>query len=189
MITVFQRHRSTVFIVTLLAGVLFIVLTRAVPSSPTVQARADATTPAAPLPDHPAPALALPALDGSTMTLADLNGQVVLINVWASWCVPCRVEMPAIQAAYDQYREQGFTVLAVNLQEDPTTVRAFMREFNLTFPALLDRDGQVSMAYRASALPSSYFIDRRGVVRTVYRGPMSRTVIDGTVQQLLAEAP
>jgi cytochrome c biogenesis protein CcmG, thiol:disulfide interchange protein DsbE len=189
MITAFQRHWNIVFMATLIAGLLFIALTRAVPASPTAQARAAVTVQAAPFPDHPAPALALPALDGSMMTLADLKGRVVLINVWASWCSPCRAEMPAIQAAYDQYREQGFTVLAVNLQEDPTTVREFMREFNLTFPALLDRDGQASGLYRASALPSSYFIDRRGIVRTVYRGPMPRTVIDGIVQQLLAEAP
>ena len=103
--------------------------------APLVPAPADATP--APLPDRPAPDFTLPTLDGTTVTLSELKGQVALINVWATWCPPCRAEMPTIQATYEQYREQGFTVLAVDLQEDPRTVAGFMREFKLTFPALL----------------------------------------------------
>lgn len=172
----------------LLAGSLFIVATR----TRSLQAAAGPVTDvtslmAAPLANRPAPDFTLPVLDGTTITLSDLKGQVVLINIWATWCPPCRVEMPVIQATYEQYRDQGFTVLAVDLQEDPATVEAFMRRYGLTFPALLDRDGKVSAAYQAFALPSSFFVDRRGVIRAVYRGPMPRSVLQGTVEQLLQE--
>jgi peroxiredoxin len=141
----------------------------------------------APLSDHPAPDFTLRTLDGTKVALSDLKGQVLLINVWATWCPPCRIEMPAIQTAYDQYHEHGFTVAAVNLQEAPSAVATFMREHQLTFSALLDPDGHVSQAYQAVSLPSSFFVDRRGVIRAVYHGPMPRSIIAGTVEQLLRE--
>jgi peroxiredoxin len=92
-----------------------------------------------------------------------------------------------MQAIYQQYRDEGFTVLAVNMQEDPATVEAFMQAHDLTFPVLLDTQGEVSGAYHARVLPSSFFIDRQGTIRAVYRGPLSRGVMDGMVRQLLAE--
>jgi peroxiredoxin len=168
---------------------MFIVATRVRPPGTTAApaAATDVVLAPAPLPDHPAPNFALTNLDGTSITLLDLRGQVLLINVWATWCPPCRVEMPSIQAAHEQYHDQGFSVLAVNLQEDPAIVSAFMRDYQLTFPALLDRDGQVSRTYQAVALPSSFFVDRQGVIRAVYRGPMPRSTIAGTVEQLLQE--
>jgi thiol-disulfide isomerase/thioredoxin len=121
--------------------------------------------------------------------LSDLRGQVVLVNVWATWCPPCRAEMPMIEAAYARYRDQGFTVLAVNQREDAPTIAAYLQAGGYSFPALLDADGAVSGLYQALVLPSSYFIDRAGVVRAVYKGLLARSVIAGTVEQLLAEAP
>lgn len=176
----------------LVFGSGFIWSTRAVPVGGAPPAARGIDAPGrdpAPLPDHPAPDFTLTTSRGETVQLSSLKGQVVLINVWATWCPPCRVEMPAIQAAYTQYREQGFTVLAVNLQEPPSTVSAFMDEERLTFPALLDTDGRVSATYQARVLPSSYFVDRDGVIRAVYRGPMPRGVIAGVVEQLLQEVP
>jgi cytochrome c biogenesis protein CcmG/thiol:disulfide interchange protein DsbE len=152
-------------------------------------AQTDVLADPAPLPDHPAPELVLPQLDGTPIALRDLRGQVVLINVWATWCPPCRAEMPAIQQAYAEYRARGFTVLAVNQREDATAIAPFLEQHGLTFPILLDRDGQASATYQASALPSSFFVDRRGVIRAVYRGPMPSRVIAGTVEQLLQERP
>ncbi len=178
-------------IVVLLLGGVFIAGTRVQPdagvvaSAPTAPSRV-ASDPA-PLPDHPAPNFALADLDGRIVELNDLRGQVTLINVWATWCPPCRAEMPAIQSVYEQYRDQGFTVLAVNTHEDPDVVTAFMDQHALTFPALLDQDGAVSQTYRASVMPSSFFVDRQGVIRAVYKGPMSRGVIAGTVEQLVQE--
>lgn len=175
----------------LLLGSLLIAATRVRPQVPISEGQPslNVAPDPAPLAEHPAPDFTLTELDGTQVTLRDLTGQVVLINVWATWCPPCRAEMPAIQAAYEQYRDRGFTVLAVNLQEDPVTVAAFMREHNLTFPVPLDLDGTVSAIYQARSLPSSFFVDKTGVIRAVYRGPMPRSVIGGTVEQLLSEEP
>lgn len=184
-----QRQWNMLLVGVLLVGSLYIGSTR-VRSLQTATApppAGDSAATPAPMPGRLAPDFTLATLDGTTMTLSALKGQVTLINIWATWCPPCRAEMPVIQAAYDQYRDQGFTVLAVDLQEDPRTVAAFMQKYGLTFPALLDLDGKVSSAYRSSALPSSFFVDRQGVIRAIYRGPMPRSVLTGTVEQLLRE--
>ena len=93
--------------------------------------------------DFNAPDFALAALDGSTIALSDLEGQVILINFWATWCPPCREEMPAIQQLYDQYQDRGFTVLAINQGQEAAQVATFAEEMGLTFPVLLDPDGDV----------------------------------------------
>ncbi|MEI6779060.1 MAG: TlpA disulfide reductase family protein [Chloroflexales bacterium] len=133
-----------------------------------------------------APTFQLSTPDGTPVSLAGLRGHVVLVNFWATWCPPCRAEMPAIQAAYARYQGQGFTVVAVTANETPANVTSFFKERGLGFPALLD-DGRVHTAYRASGLPSSFFIDRQGVVRAIYRGAMADTVITHEVERLLAE--
>lgn len=186
---VFTRNQWNMLLVgVLFAGTIFIAATRVGPPQNTVApAPATADSRPAPLPDRPAPNFTLLRLDGTAVTLSEIKGQVALINVWATWCPPCRAEMPTIETTYEQYRDQGFTVLAVNLQEDPRAVASFMREYKLTFPALLDLDGAVSRTYQVSSLPSSFFVDRKGIIRAVYRGPMPRSVISGTVAQLLGE--
>lgn len=189
MIACTQRQWNWLFAAVLIMGALFIVATRVRPQQTTaaLAPTSDGALAPAPLPDHPAPDFTLSNFDGTKIALSDLKGQVLLINVWATWCPPCRVEMPAIQAAYEQYHDQGFTVAAVNLQEEPSAVAMFMREHQLTFPALLDPDGHVSRVYQAVSLPSSFFVDRRGVIRAVYHGQMPRSIIAGTVEQLLRE--
>lgn len=189
-VTSSRRVWDVLFLITLLFGSTFIWMARTVPSPASTEPVPEpvATQPA-PLAGHPAPEFTLMDIDGSPVTLGNLRGQVVLINVWATWCPPCRAEMPAIQQAYERFRDQGFVVLAINQQEDATSVAAFMHEQRLTFPALLDYDARVSAAYQVRVLPSSFFIDRRGVIRAVYRGPMSRGMIEGTIEQLVAEAP
>lgn len=137
----------------------------------------------------PAPAFTLLDTSGQPRSLADFRGQVVLINVWATWCPPCRAEMPTIQTVYAQRQPEGFAVLAVNQAEAPDAVASFMDAHGLSFPALLDRDGAVSRAYRANNLPSSFFVDRAGRLRVVYRGPLSRGVLESTVDLLLRERP
>ncbi len=134
-----------------------------------------------------APTFQLSTPGGTPVSLAGLRGHVVLVNFWATWCPPCRAEMPAIQAAYARYQGQGFTVVAVTANETPANVTSFFHARGLGFPALLD-DGRVHTAYRASGLPSSFFIDRQGVVRAIYRGAMADTVITHEVERLLAEA-
>ena len=140
----------------------------------------------------PAPDFTLDTLDRGEMTLSDLRGQVVVINLWTSWCPPCRAEMPAIDNIYKANKEAGLEILAVNstFQDSETAAAAFAQELELSFPILLDRDGAVSRRYQLRALPTTFFIDRQGVIRSVvFGGPMSESLIESKIADLLAEAP
>ena len=134
-----------------------------------------------------APDWALESLDGEHLTLSGLRGQVVVLNFWATWCPPCRSEMPAIEQVYRTHRDQGLTVIAVNVQEAQEQTQAFVEEMGLTFPVLADRDGSVSTRYRVTSLPTTFIIDRAGVIREVaVGGPLSRAYIASAVAPLLA---
>jgi len=132
-----------------------------------------------------APDFALQTLDGETVRLSDYRGQVVLINTWATWCPPCRDEMPDLEAYYRRRQADGFVVLAVNSQESPGTVAAFLEEHDFTFPVLLDPDGVVTKDYRVYGLPTSFFIGRDGVVRGVWSGRLSPKQLKELVDPLL----
>jgi peroxiredoxin len=137
-----------------------------------------------------APAFELETLDGGAMSLADHEGQVVVLNLWASWCPPCRAEMPALQSLYEEYRDQGLVVLAVNMTYQDSAVAAaeFVAEFGLSFPVLLDQTGLVGNLYRMRALPSTFFIDRQGVIRNVIvGGPVSEITLQSMVAELLEQ--
>ena len=137
-----------------------------------------------------APDFTLDLLDGGSFALSDLHGKVVLVNFWTSWCPPCRLEMPAIERTYRSYKDLGFVVIGLNLtaQDSEKDVANFIKEFDLTFPIALDRDSTVGNLYRVTALPTSYFIDRNGVIRSVIvGGPMSEAVIQSKVEELLRE--
>ncbi|RME86996.1 MAG: TlpA family protein disulfide reductase [Anaerolineae bacterium] len=139
-----------------------------------------------------APDFTLPTLDGGEIRLAGQRGQVILLNLWASWCGPCQAEMPAMQRVYEAYREQGFTVLAVNAtsQDHLADVQAFVARHGLTFPILLDARGEVSRLYNLRSLPTSFFIGRDGMIReVVIGGPMSEALLRTRVEELLKEAP
>jgi peroxiredoxin len=140
----------------------------------------------------PAPDFTLDTLNGAPTVLSAYRGKVVVLNLWASWCGPCRAEMPAIQKVYVANRERGLAVLAVNstFQDSVSDAEAFARDLRLTFPILLDRDGAVSRRYLLRALPSTFFIDRKGIIRSVvFGGPMSEAVIVSKIEALLQEAP
>jgi cytochrome c biogenesis protein CcmG, thiol:disulfide interchange protein DsbE len=139
-----------------------------------------------------APDFTLDSLAGNQVTLSALRGKVVLVNLWASWCGPCRAEMPAIDRVYRANRSRGFDVLAVDAsnQDSESDARAFVEKLGLTFPILLDRTGSVGQRYLLRALPTSFFIDRRGVIRSVMvGGPMSEALISTKIEDLLQEAP
>jgi thiol-disulfide isomerase/thioredoxin len=112
----------------------------------------------------PAPALALQELGGGLVRLQDYRGRVVLLNFWATWCAPCREEMPALQALAHDLDRQGLVLLAVNYQEGAEAVRQFARETGFALPVLLDTDGALTRQYRVTALPTSVLIDRRGAL-------------------------
>jgi cytochrome c biogenesis protein CcmG/thiol:disulfide interchange protein DsbE len=139
-------------------------------------------------PGFVAPDFTLETLAGGTLSLEEARGQVVLINFWATWCPPCRAEMPAIQRVYDRYQEQGLVVLAVNLQESPGQISAFAGELGLTFPILLDRDGAVSETYRVRSLPTTIFVSRSGVIADlVVGGPLPEPLLESKIAPLLRE--
>jgi len=137
-----------------------------------------------------APEFNLSTLDGQSVKLSDLRGNIVLVNFWATWCPPCRAEMPAVEKVYNSYKDQGFVVLAVNstVQDTFTNVAPFAQQFGLSFPILLDRTGDVSHLYMLRSLPTSFFVDRDGIIReVVIGGPMSEALLRSRVEQLLQE--
>ena len=135
-----------------------------------------------------APDFTLELLGGGQVTLSELRGKGVVINLWASWCPPCRAEMPAIQRVYEKTRGRGLEVLAVNttFQDSERDAAGFVQELGLTFPVPLDRSGTVSRQYQLRALPSTFFVDREGIIRKVIiGGPMSEATIQTAVEEIL----
>src|SRR5690349_16355993 len=120
-----------------------------------------------------APQIDLTTLDGSPASLSDLEGSVVLVNLWATWCLPCREEMPVLQEFYQAYWQDGFVLIAINQEESRDTVRKFMDEYELTFPIWLDPEYLSQRAFHTTYLPSSYVIDRSGTIRLLWIGAIS----------------
>ncbi len=114
----------------------------------------------------PAPPFRLMDLQGKSVALSDFRGQVVLLNFWATWCGPCRVEMPAMEALYQAMHDQGLEILAVSVdQQGMAVTKPFQESMGLTFPILHDSDYQVGLEYGARTLPMTYAIDRKGIIR------------------------
>jgi peroxiredoxin len=140
----------------------------------------------------PAPDFTLFSLAGPPMSLHEQQGKVVLVNFWATWCPPCREEMPALQRAYERLADQGLMVLGVNwTQVDHLAdVEAFVAELGLTFPILLDSDGVVSEdLYQVLGLPTSVLIGRDGTVRAIRIGILDLQELESTLQVFLSESP
>jgi cytochrome c biogenesis protein CcmG, thiol:disulfide interchange protein DsbE len=135
-----------------------------------------------------APDFKLETPDGNTIQLSDLRGRPVLVNLWATWCPPCRAEMQTLETVYNDYKGQGFTILAVNMtsQDDPLAVAPFVKERGLTYPILLDENGEVGRAYQMKSLPSSFFINRDGTINeVVIGGPMAEALLRTRIEELL----
>ncbi len=118
----------------------------------------------------PAPDFTLRTLSGSNLRLQEQRGNVVLVNFWATWCAPCRQEMPHLARLYDKYRASGFVLLGVNVDDDTRNAAELAGKLGLKFPVSLDSDKKVSRQYELSAMPSTVLIDRGGRVRFVHRG-------------------
>lgn len=118
----------------------------------------------------PAPAFSLPRFDGGTLALVSLRGQNVLLNFWASWCVPCRDEAPLLERASREYAGRGLVVVGVNIQDLEPEARKFIAQFRISYPNVRDRDGRISRAYGITGVPESFFIDREGRVVRKFPG-------------------
>jgi peroxiredoxin len=118
--------------------------------------------------DSAAPAFSLPARGGSTVDLAQFKGQVVMINFWASWCVPCRQEMPLLESMYKKYKPLGFTLIGVNVEPEQKDAESFLKQTPVSFPVLFDAKSKVSGMYNVQGMPTTVFIDRKGNVRLVH---------------------
>jgi peroxiredoxin len=117
-----------------------------------------------------APAFSLPSRSGDTVALAQLKGKVVMLNFWASWCGPCRQEMPLLEQMHKRYSSLGFTLVGVNVDANSKDAEEWLGKTPVTFPVLFDRESKVSKMYDVSAMPSTVFIDRQGNVRYLHRG-------------------
>ncbi len=177
------NRRWTVFSVAILAlSAVWIGLT-AVYAPATTQGRMPA-----PRPGFLAPDFELQTLDGQSLSLSQFRGQPVILNLWASWCPPCKAEMPSIQSTYSAYKDQGLVVLGLNMafQDDVNNTRSFTQQAGVTFPVLLDQDGSVARRYEMRALPTTVFIDRSGVIQdVVVGGPLPESMLRAKALQLM----
>ncbi len=117
-----------------------------------------------------APDFTLKGRDGKNIKLSELRGQVVMINFWASWCGPCRQEMPLLEQLYQRYKPLGFTILGVNVEEDSSAAEKLLRDIPVSFPILFDTSNAVSRLYGVSAMPSTFMVDRNGNLRYLHKG-------------------
>jgi thiol-disulfide isomerase/thioredoxin len=174
-----KNHRILLYILVLIVGAAWIAV-----NADKTKATGETS---APQTGFAAPDFTLKTPDGEEYTLSELKGSAVLVNLWATWCSPCRAEMPAIEKMYQEYKDRGFIVLAVNMtyQDKPADVVPFIQEYGLTIPILLDETGRIGAVYQLHYLPSSYFIDRVGIIREVVIAPMPEALLRVYIERIL----
>jgi cytochrome c biogenesis protein CcmG/thiol:disulfide interchange protein DsbE len=170
-----------VFIIVLLVVLAIAVRTRGAP----------------PLASGSAPDFTVTTFDGETYSLADLKGKPVVLNFWASWCIPCRDEAPALQRAWETYRDRGLIVLGIDYVDTEADAKKFIAEFNQTYPNGPDLGTRIAQSFRISGVPETYFIDREGKllsgidangrVRGNWIGPIPEQVLIDRIQALLSQ--
>jgi peroxiredoxin len=131
-----------------------------------------------------APDFELENINRELVQLSEVAGHPVLINFWATWCAPCRLEMPAIQDRFESYRNEGFEVIAVNFDESSEQVHAFADELGLTFSLLLDPGGKIQRAYKIRGYPTSFFVDSSGIIRVLHIGVMTEKQLDDYLAEI-----
>jgi len=138
-----------------------------------------------PLLNRPAPDFTLSALDGEPVSLSDYRGRPVLLNFWASWCEPCKIEFPLFEAARQQHAADGLEILGIVHDDSADAAAAFVEEEGSEWPALLDADDAVWTAYAGLSLPTTFFIDREGIVRAISFGPPLSGTLDDQLAKIL----
>jgi thiol-disulfide isomerase/thioredoxin len=135
-----------------------------------------------------APDFLLEELNGGELRLSDFRGRPVVLNFWATWCAPCRKEIPQLVQAHERYKDDGLVIIALNLQEGKAIIRPYAEDFGMDFPIAIDRNGEVGERYRLLGLPTTYFIDRDGVITSIFRGPLEGESNGRTVQGAIGES-
>lgn len=195
-----DRSRDWVLVVAAVVALAVWYAMRSSDASPKVPISRDGTRPSAELAATPepnvyqrpsegalAPDLTLETLEGEYVSLSNYRGKVVLVNFWASWCGPCRVEIPELQRVYEELAERGFEILAVNVGEDPSDIRGFVEAMDMRFPILLDGDTGVARAYALRGIPASFLVDQEGVIRMAHVGILTESMLRERVVALLGE--
>jgi len=137
--------------------------------------------------DYAAPELNLVDMAGDNVSLQNYVGSVVLVNLWATWCPPCKEEMPALQSFYERHKSDGFILVGINQEETPEVVRPFVADFGLTFPIWLDENYLTQREFNTLSLPSSFVIDRGGQVRLMWVGAVSEKFLEKHVTKIIKE--
>jgi peroxiredoxin len=183
------NRRSTVFITVIAAGI-FLLGAGLIPLLANAQQKAlDSAAPIFPptTSNYPALPLALTNLQGKPVSIEDYRGKVILVNNWATWCPPCKTEMPELQAYYTTHDAEGFVVLAIESGESSDQVASFAKEYGMSFPVWLDPQGKALENFQNWNLPSSYVIDRDGIVRLSWTGAINQPTMEQYVTPLLEE--
>jgi peroxiredoxin len=133
----------------------------------------------------PAQDFALKDITGKEVKLSSLKGKAVMVNFWATWCHPCREEIPDLQKSYEENKDKGFIILGVNIKENKSKVSKFVEDYKITYPVLLDIDGSVSNEYHVFGVPMSFFIDKNGIIKDSFVGMMTKEDISKRLEAIL----
>lgn len=163
----------------------FIVVQTGLPERATYTGYIEAGLRVAPELNAVAPPFTLPTLTGQSLRLADLRGRVVIVNFWATWCEPCKAEMPLLQSVYERYALRGVRLVAVNLGESRVTAKNWVDAAGLTFDVVLDKSQQVGATYQLRGQPSTYIISPDGIIRYIAFGTVSREAIEAAIAPFL----
>lgn len=137
----------------------------------------------------PAPDFTLHLFDGGTLRLSDLKGQVVVINFWASWCEPCKQEAPDLERTWRRYQDQGVVFIGVNWSDTESKARAYLQEFDVTYPNGPDLGRRIAQKYHIRGIPETFFINKGGEIADVFISPMTEAQLVSRIERLLAAAP
>jgi len=134
-----------------------------------------------------APDMPMSGIEGGVVNLESFTGKVIVLNFWATWCPPCRKEMPLLESTYKRYQKDGLVILGINYNEERERVLKFTQEMGVSFPIILDKELKLTRKYGVLALPATFFIDRKGIIRDQYKGEIIEEIIATKVEPLLSE--